>query len=229
MQKLLHYSKLLMILFLVTGLFSCERLTELYRLKESNRGTDVKGPDKKGKDKTEDPCGEPVIIRLVSTEDLAYSPANVIVTNDDEFLTVKFEVTERGWNFDMIYLQVGPLDHVPLIDDGTYPAFWDFDYQWADEPVASYTFQLSLADLDDCVNILAQARVTDGANNMPTWSEGINPDWTEGPFYTYYCVEICNVSPSGTEAGQTEDNPDVTKDYSGDDKDDDDEDDDDDD
>lgn len=202
MKKMLHHAGLIMILFLITGLFSCERLSELNRLKDSTRGLDVN----KGKDKTEDPCGEPVIIRLVSTEDLAYSPANVIVRNDDEFLTVKFEVTERGWNFDMIYLQVGPLDLVPLDGDGNYPAFWDFDYQWADTPVASYTFQIPLADLDDCVNILAQARVTDGANYMPTRSEGINPGWTEGPFATYYCVEICTGTTMGTDTGQTTDN-----------------------
>jgi hypothetical protein len=213
-----------MVLFLITGLFSCERLSELYRLKESTRSMDAKGHDKKGKDNTGDPCGEPVIIRLVSTENLAYSPANMIVTNDEEFLTVKFEVTERDWNFDLIYLQVGPLDLIPLDDASTYPAFWEFDYQWADIPVASYTFNISLADLDDCVNILAQARVTDGANNMPTWSEGINPDWTEGPFYTYYCIEICTGNTSGTYSVKTTANTWEGKDKGGDDEDDDDED-----
>ncbi len=30
---------------------------------------------------------EPVIIRLISTENLEYSPGNVMVTNDGEFLT----------------------------------------------------------------------------------------------------------------------------------------------
>ena len=218
MQKLIHYSGLLMVLFLLTGLFSCERLSELYRLKDTTGSKIVKGPDKNGKDKSGDPCGDPVVIPLVSRDNQTYSPGNVIVSNDEEFLTVKFEVTEQDWNIDMIYLQVGPLDRVPLDGDGLYPAFWDFDYQYADIPVASHTFQISLADLDDCVNILAQARFTNGANNLVTWTEGINPDWTEGPYYTYYCIEICNGNTTGTDPGQTTDNPDVGKDNGDDDK-----------
>ncbi len=30
----------------------------------------------------------------------------------------------------MMYLEVGPLDFVPLEEPSTYPAFWDFDYQY---------------------------------------------------------------------------------------------------
>jgi len=205
MKKLIHYSGLLMILFLLTGLISCERMAELYRLKNTTGSKLVKGPDKKGNDQSEDLCGDPVVIRLVSTENLSYSPGNITVTNDDEFLTVKFEVTERDWEFDMMYLQVSPLDLVPLDDAGTYPAFWEFDYQYVDVPVASYTFQMSLADLEDCFVILAQARVTDGADPLVTWTEGVNPDWSEGPFYTYYCVEICTETTSEKDPATTSD------------------------
>jgi hypothetical protein len=193
MKKQMRYSGLLMILFLFSGLFSCERLTELYRLKDTVGTKTVKGPDKGRGDLPGDPCGEPVIIRLLSTDNLAYSPGNVIVTNNNQYLTVKLEVTEGDWNIDMIYIQVGPLDLVPLDEAATYPAFWEFDYQYSDMPVASYTFQLSLAELDDCVNILAQVRLTNSEDiKMITWTEGVNPGWTEGPFYTYYCVERCH-------------------------------------
>lgn len=225
MKKLVHYSGLLMILFLLTGLFSCERLTELYRLKETTGNKLVKGPDKKGNDKTEDPCGEPVVIRLVSNENLSYSPANVTVTNDEEFLTVKFEVTENDREFDMMYLQVGPLDLVPLDDAGTYPAFWEFEYKLENISVTSQTFQISLAELDDCFVILAQARVTDGQNPMVTWTEGVNPDWTEGPFYTYYCVEICDGTATEKAPVTTSDTSHGGKDKNDDDKDDDEDDD----
>ena len=221
MKKLVHHAGFFIILFLMTGLFSCERLIELYRLKESTGSKLVKGPEKKNKDKVADTCGEAVVIRLVSTENMAYSPGVVLVTNDDEFLTVTFEVREQDWNIDMMYLQVGALDQVPLDGDGLYPAFWDFEYQYADVPVASHSFQISLADLDGCVNILAQARFTDGSTNMVTWTEGINPDWTEGPFYTEYCIEICNESTTGTETGQSTEQPVVSTNYGDDDEDDD--------
>lgn len=206
MKKQMHYSALFMILFLMTGLFSCERLTELYRLKESAPSMDVKGHDKDGKDIPGDPCGEPVIVRLVSVDNMSYSPGNAIITNDGEFLNVKFEVTEQGLNIDMIYLEVGPLDLVPLDQDGLYPAFWDFSYQYADISVTSLTHQIPLADLAECFVVLAQVRFIDSENNITrTWTEGINPDWTGGPFYTYYCVEMCDENPTDKDSAETKD------------------------
>lgn len=126
-MKKTHYLKLLVVLFLAAGLFSCERLGELYRLSDTNGTKVVMGNDETGDETPEDPC-EPVIIRLLSTGNLEYSPGNVTVTNDGEFLSVKFDVTEEDWNFDMIYLEVGPLDFVPLEETSTYPAFWDFNH-----------------------------------------------------------------------------------------------------
>jgi hypothetical protein len=205
-QKLLHYLGLLVILFLITGLFSCERLSELYRLSDTTGTKVVEKPDETGDEKPEDPCGEPVIIPLVSRDNQEFSPGHVIVMNDDEFLTVKFEVTEGDWEFDMIYLNVEPLDLIPLDEGGYYPAFWDFDYQYADIPVASYTFQISLADLDDCFMILAQARVVDSNENiMVLWTEGINPDWTSGPFYTDYCLTTCKGDTTDSSQASDED------------------------
>jgi hypothetical protein len=123
----------------------------------------------------------------------------MLVSNDAEMLTVEFESTEGSLNIDMIYLHVGPLDAVPLDGDGTYPAFWEFDHQYADVAVASHIFQMPLAELDDCFMVLAQARFNDGQDNLTvTWSQGVNPDWTAGPFYTYYCVEFCTGDTTGT-------------------------------
>ena len=147
-----------------------------------------------------------MIIPLVSRDNPEFSPGNVIVTNDDKFLSVKFEVTEVDWNIDMIYLQVGPLDLVPLEETGAYPAFWDFNHQYADIPVASYTFELAMEDLDDCFEILAQVRIADReANKVVLWTEGINPDWIQGPYHTHYCAENC--SGSTTDTDQTGDKP----------------------
>jgi hypothetical protein len=204
----MHFSGLLVILFLVAGLFSCERLGELYRLTNA-KGTEVeKEHHNKGKDKPGDPCGEPLVIRLLSKDNLDYNPCHIIVTNDDGFLSVKFEVVEGDWNIDMIYLQVGPLEGVPLDQTGSYPAFWDFDRQYQDIPVATRAFQIPLADLDDCFMILAQARVIDPQGTvMILWSEGINPDWTAGPFYTEYCVEFCSGTATGTSPTNSGDNP----------------------
>ncbi|MEE9461087.1 MAG: hypothetical protein V3V53_04610, partial [Bacteroidales bacterium] len=203
MQKLLHYSRLLMIVCLITSLFSCERLSELYRMSDTTGTKVVQGSDETGGEKPEDRCGEPVIIPLVSRDNQTYSPGNVIVTNDEQFLTVKFEVTEGDWEFDMIYLYVGPRDFIPLDETGSYPAFWSFDHQYADIPVASYTFQISLAGLDDCFKILAQARVVDSKENkVVLWTEGINPEeWSQGPFYTYYCKENCKEICGGCKMG----------------------------
>jgi len=191
-MKTQQYFRLFVIVCLITSLFSCERLSELQRLSDTKGTSVVQGDDENGGEKPEDPCGEPVIIRLVATDNLSYSPADVTVTNDNEFLTVKFEITEGDLKFDMMYLQVGPLDLVPLDDAGTYPAFWEFDYKLENISVSSQTFQIAVAELDDCFVILAQARVTDGQNPIVTWTEGTNPDWTEGPFYTYYCLENCD-------------------------------------
>ena len=190
-MKTQHYFRLFVVVCLITSLFSCERLSEFQRISDTTGSRVVQGDDETGGEKPEDPCGEPVIIRLVSTDNLSYSPASVTVTNDNEFLTVKFEITEGDLKFDMMYLQVGPLDLVPLDDPGTYPAFWEFDYKLENVSVSSQTFQIAVAELDDCFVILAQARVTDGQNPIVTWTEGTNPDWTEGPFYTYYCLENC--------------------------------------
>jgi len=190
-MKKTHSLKLLVVLFLAAGLFSCERLGELYRLSDTNGTKVVMGNDETGDETPEDPC-EPVIIRLLSTGNLENSPGNVTVTNDGEFLSVKFDVTEEDWNFDMIYLEVGPLDFVPLEETSTYPAFWDFNHQYNDIAVVSYDFQIPLAELDDCFVILAQARIINSeGSKIVMWTEGINPGWSEGPFYTDYCKDNC--------------------------------------
>jgi hypothetical protein len=187
-----HFIKLLVILFLMTSLFSCERLSELYRLSDTSGTKVVTGDDETGDETPEDQCWEPVIIRLLSTGNLENSPGNVTVTNDGEFLSVKFDVTEGDWNFDMIYLEVGPLDFVPLEETSTYPAFWEFNHQYNDIAVASYDFQISLAELDDCFVILAQARIINSeGSKIVMWTEGINPGWSEGPFYIDYCKDNC--------------------------------------
>jgi hypothetical protein len=189
MQKLLHHTKLLLVLFLITGFYSCERLSELYRLSDAKDWKNEMGPDKKNPEAAEDPSTEPVIIALVSRDDPDHSPARITLTNDDSNITVRFEVTETDWNFDMMYLEVGSLDLVPLDETGSYPAFWDFEYQYADVPIASLTFQIPLANVDECFIVLAQARVVDNKGNMAVcWSQGINPGWTAGPFYTQYCI-----------------------------------------
>jgi hypothetical protein len=198
MKRPLHYAGQLLLLVLITSLLSCERLSELYRLHDTIADKHAKGPDKK--DNTEDPCGVPVVIPLVSRDQPDFSPGQVTVMNDDENLTVKFEITEADWNVDMIYLQVGPLDLVPLDETGSYPAFWDFQYQYADVPVSCQTFQVPLENLDECFLVLAQARVVDSQGNVAIlWTEGANPDWTAGPFYTEYCIEICNEDTSDTD------------------------------
>ena len=43
-----HFVKLLVVLFLAAGLFSCERLGELYRLSDTSGTKVVKGSDETG-------------------------------------------------------------------------------------------------------------------------------------------------------------------------------------
>ena len=129
------------------------------------------------------------------------SIGHVIVTNDDKCLNLKFEITAGDWKFDEIYLFVGALEDIPLTKD-PYPAFWDFLNIFPDQHVSSYSHCVPYADLDDCVKILAQARVVDGENIEVLWTEGINPEeWTQGPFYTYYCMENCKEICDGCKMG----------------------------
>jgi hypothetical protein len=200
MRKPVHYAGLFIILFLLTGLFSCERLSELYRINDTTGTRVVHGSDETGGEKPEDPCGEPVIIPLVFEYELESSIGQVIVTNDDECLNLKFEIIAGDWKFDQIYLFAGALDDIPLTTD-PYPAIWDFRIMFPDPPVSSYTYCIPLAELDDCVKILAQAHVIDGDKEARLWTKGINPGWTKGPFYTYYCMENCKEICDGCKMG----------------------------
>jgi hypothetical protein len=189
-MKKLHYFKLLVVLFLVAGLFSCERLGELYRISDTTGTRVVQGSDDTGGENPEDPCGEPVIIPLLHSSDLEYTIGQITVTNDDECLNLKFEMTVDGWEFDQIYLFAGDIDTIPLTTD-PYPEFWEFPTLNID-PVSSYTHCVPMGDLDDCIQILAQVHgVNSAVGNTPLWSKGINPGWTEGPFYTDYCMDNC--------------------------------------
>ncbi len=191
MNKLLHNYRLLIVLLLVFGFFSCERLGELYRISDTSGTKVVQGSDENGGEKPEDPCEEPVIIPLVHSSDVEYSIGQIIITNDDKCLNLKFEMTEEGWEFDQIYLFVGSLDTIPLTED-PYPAFWDFLTLEIDPLVSSYTHCVPMGDLDDCVQILAQVHgVNSDLGNAPLWTKGLNPGWTEGPFYNDYCMDNC--------------------------------------
>lgn len=190
MKKMLHYAGLLMVLSLITGLFSCERLSELYRLSDTGDKV-IRGSDENGSEKPEDPCGEPLIIPLLHSSDLEYTIGQITVTNDDECLNLKFEMTVDGWEFDQIYLFAGDIDTIPLTAD-PYPAFWDFPTLNINPAVSSYTHCVPMGDLDDCIEILAQVHgVNSAGSGIPLWSKGENPGWTEGPFYTEYCMDNC--------------------------------------
>ncbi|KPL14799.1 MAG: hypothetical protein AMS23_02320 [Bacteroides sp. SM1_62] len=193
--------KLLVVLFLAAGLFSCERLGELYRLSDAKGTKIVQGNDETGDEKPDDPCGEPVIIPLVFKTELESSIGQITVTNDDECLNLTFEIIVGDWEFDQIYLFVGALDDIPLTAD-PYPAFWDFLTLTFDPAVSSYSHCVPLAELDDCFKILAQVHGVNGElGDAVLWTKGINPGWTQGPFYTYYCIENCKETCDGCKMG----------------------------
>lgn len=190
MRKTNHF-KLLVILFLAAGLFSCERLGELYRLSDSAGTKVVSGNNETDGENPGDPCGEPVIIPLLNSGDLEYTIGQITVTNDDECLNLKFEMTADGWEFDQIYLFAGSIDTISLTED-PYPAFWDFPTLNFDPGVSSYTHCVPMEDLDDCIQILAQVHGVDAEGiGTPLWSKGENPGWTKGPFFTDYCMDNC--------------------------------------
>lgn len=191
MKRMLYHSRLIIIMILVTASFSCERLSELYRISETTGMKVVQGEGDNGDEKPEDPCGEPVIIPLVFNDDLESSIGQITVTNDHECLNLIFEITAENWKMDEIYLFVGALDDIPLTTD-PYPAFWDFLTLRFDEAISSYSHCVPLVDLDDCFKILAQVHAVDGNDGgTPLWTKGINPGWTRGPFYTYHCITDC--------------------------------------
>ena len=154
-MKFQNYFKLFMVVCLTTTLLSCERMSEFYRLSDTTGTKVVQGHDETGGENPEDPCGEPVIIPLVHSSDLEYNIGQIIITNDDKCLNLKFEMTVGGWEFDQIYLFAGAIDTIPLTED-PYPAFWDFLTLEIDPAVSSYTHCVPLEDLDDCFQILAQ-------------------------------------------------------------------------
>lgn len=194
MKALLHNSRLFIVLFLVFGFFSCERFGELYRISDASGTKVVQGSDENGGENPGDTCGDPVIIPLLHSGNLESTIGQITVTNDDECLNLKFEMTEEGWEFDQIYLYVGSLDTLPLTSD-PYPMFWDFPTLFIDPPVSSYNHCIPIGDLDDCIQILAQVHgVNPAGDGTPLWSKGINPGWTEGPFYTDYCMDNCKDS-----------------------------------
>lgn len=194
MKKAMHYSSLLVVLFLITGFFSCERLSEFYRVSDASGTKVVAGSNETGGEDPGDPCEDPFIIPLVHSGDLEYTIGQITVTNDDECLNLKFEMLVDGWEFDQIYLFAGAIDTIPLTED-PYPAFWDFLTLMIDPAVSSYDYCVPMSDLDDCIQILAQVHgVNPSVGGTPLWSKGTNPGWTEGPFYTDYCMGNCGDS-----------------------------------
>ena len=190
-MKKLHYFKMFIILSIFAGLLSCERLGELYRMSDAAGTKVVAGSNESGDENPEDPCGEPVVIPLLHSGDLESTIGQIIVTKDAECLNLRFEMTAEGWEFDQIYLFAGSLDTIPLTSD-PYPMFWDFPTLMIDPAVGSYDHCVPMGDLDDCIQILAQVHgVNADLGNAPLWTKGINPGWTEGPFYTDYCSDNC--------------------------------------
>jgi len=190
-MKTQHYFKMFIVVCLITSLFSCERLSEIYRISDTSGTRVVQGPDETGSENPEDPCGEPVIIPLVHSSDLEYHIGQIIITNDNKCLNLKFELTVAGWEFDQIYLFAGSIDTIPLTED-PYPAFWEFLTLHINPAVSSYTYCVPMEELDDCIQILAQVHgLNTDVGNTPLWTTGINPNWTEGPFYTDYCMDNC--------------------------------------
>ena len=191
MKRMLHLSRIILIFILVTTSFSCEQLSELYRISDATGTKVVQGNGDGGDEEPENPCGEPVIIPLVFSDEVETSIGQVTVTNDHECLNLKFEITAENWKMDEIYLFVGALDDIPLTTD-PYPAFWDFLTLRFDEAISSYSHCVPLMDLDDCFKILAQVHAVDGkGGDAPLWTKGMNPGWTKGPFYTYHCITDC--------------------------------------
>jgi hypothetical protein len=139
--------------------------------------------------------------------DLESIIGQIIVTKDDECLNLEIEMTAENWAFDQIYIYVGALDALPLTED-PYPAFWDFPTTMVLDPAVSmYAHCVPLAELDDCFQILAQVHgVNAEQGDAPLWSQGINPGWTAGPFYTDYCLDDC-VEPSKNPCDEPCDNP----------------------
>ncbi len=190
-MKKLHYFKMFIILSIVAGMFSCEKLGEFYRITDATGTKVVQGSDESGDEEPDDPCGEPFIIPLLHSGNLESTIGQIIVTKDNECLNLRFEMTAEGWEFDQIYLFAGSLDTLPLTLD-PYPMFWEFPTLMIDPAVSSYDHCVPMGDLDDCIQILAQVHGVNAAlGDAPLWTNGINPGWTEGPFYTDYCQDNC--------------------------------------
>ena len=119
------------------------------------------------------------------------------VTNDDEYLYVTFNFTD-DWYMGQTHLYVGSADDIPT-NPSNIPVPGAFPYSVTHDPaVQSYTYEIALADLEDCYAIAAHAEVIsfDEEGNIieseTGWSFGTEfPDSPRWGWYSEYCTQDC--------------------------------------
>jgi hypothetical protein len=207
-MKKFQFSKLLLISFLIGGLFSCELRHDDFRQNlrsdENLEGMIIVSGGDNGIEMPAELCGEPLFVPLYKVGMGDPSIGHVMAANDGEYLYVKIEITAECWEIKQFYLYAGTFEGIPMPEEGNYPAFWYFPVQRVfDEPLVSFTYRFSLANLPECPVVLAKALVVCDDMERQVWAMGENPGWELAAYYFEYCVEDCNGCKPGIYRTQT--------------------------
>jgi hypothetical protein len=207
-MKKSHFTKLVLLSFLMVGLFSCElRNDDFEQNLKSDQGLEGMIIVSAGDNGIEIPaelCGEPLILPLYKVGIGDPSIGHAMVVNDGEYLYVKLEITAECWKIKGLYIYAGTFEGIPMPLEGNYPAFWNFPLQRTfNEGLVSYTYRFSLANLPECPVVLVKALVVCNGKEGPAWAMGDNPGWEQAAYYFEYCVDDCDDCEPGIYRTQT--------------------------
>ncbi len=148
-----------------------------------------------------DPCGDPVVVDLLAGQFTLVG--NVTVLNDEDEISVTYNITTVGWEFEQTHLYVGDCNQIPVNNAGN-PKIGQFPYQTdphlAGTTTFTYTIPLdSLNTQDSCFCIAAHASVllldTNGnvIQQETAWADGDRFN-QQGPWSTFFqhCLEPCD-------------------------------------
>ncbi len=140
-KKSLLFSALIMLFAFV----SCSDESGVIELNNIQKTTD--------NDKSGQICGEEKVVDLIAGQHI--NIGKVTVSNDDTTLYVKYETTS-DWPLKETHLYVGPESGIPL-NGGGNPKIGHFPYSETHNNVYSYTYEIDLADFDECFVVVTHA------------------------------------------------------------------------
>ena len=100
-------------------------------------------------------CGEAKVVDLIAGQHI--NVGTVSVSNSESTLYVTYE-TSGNWYLTETHVYVGPEADIPYNKQGN-PKFGHFPYSQTHDNLQSYTYEIDLADLDECFAVVTHAVV----------------------------------------------------------------------